>query len=144
MIVEYFEYKDGEIEIVKSLKSALEEIGVSNFRVATQRLPENKRSSAVNEIIVRSTSKNILNKEVEENFTVYVFVSNSNENVAYKGANTLTIQLQTALKLIKSNSNHFRDIFNISSSVFEDEGNTQIRSVLFSAISYGVSKRVNK
>lgn len=144
MMYEYFEFKDSEPEIVKSLTAVLNFLEVSNFRVATQRLPESRRDKNINEIIVRSNSRNQFGREVEENFTIYVFVNNDNENIAYKTANNLTAQILTGLKMVKQNSDHFRNIQNISSSVFEDEGNLQIRSILFTATSYGISKIVNK
>ena len=144
MMYEYFEFKDSEPEIVKSLTAVLNFLEVSNFRVATQRLPESRRDKNINEIIVRSNSRNQFGREVEENFTIYVFVNNDNENIAYKTANNLTTQILTGLKMVKQNSDHFRNIQNISSSVFEDEGNLQIRSILFTATSYGISKIVNK
>lgn len=141
---EYFEFKDSEPEIVRSLTEVLNFLNVSNFRVATQRLPENRRDKNINEIIVRSNSRNQFNNELEESFTIYLFVHNENENVAYKTANDLTIKITNGLKIVKQHSNHFRNIYNISSSPFQDEGNLQIRSILFSAISYGTSIRVNK
>lgn len=141
---EIAEFEDSEAAFIKALDKSFKQLNILNVRVAAAKLPDHMTSAEIPEVIVRSTSRIVERAKVEENFTIYIFCTNENENVAFKQANDLTRWTTTAMRKVITNSTLFRAVTNISSSPFEDEGETQIRSVLATVVSYGSRKRIKR
>lgn len=133
----YREFNDSEAELVKTLKKVFQEIGV-NARVATKRLPEDKRSSDIDEVVVQCFNEDVSDNNivVDSDFTIYVYCYDDNENVATKRCNDLKRKVLSSLRIVTIRSSFFKSVYDVSSSKFEDEGQTQIRSILASFTSY--------
>lgn len=143
-MINYSTFEDPEVDMVAALKSALIMLGRSNIRVATKRSSEENGRNLVTEVILRCDGELEFESVLSENeFTFYVYASGPNENAVTKEVSNATRLVKTALKLVPSQSKYVKSIQNIRTSIVEDAGNTQIRSILATTISRGDSHRIN-
>lgn len=130
--------------MIASLKSALKILGRTDVRVATKRLSEEVGRNLVTEVIVRCNGELVFENVLSENeFTIYVYASGPIETAVTKEVSSVTRLVKTALQLVPSQSTYIKSVQNIRSSIMEDSGNTQIRSILATATSRGNSHRIN-
>lgn len=143
-MINYSTFEDPEVDMVTALKSALRILGRTDVRVATKRLSEEVGRNLVTEVIVRCNGELEFESALSENeFTIYVYTSGPIETVVTREVSSVTRLVKTALKLVPSQSTYVKSVQNIRSSIMEDAGNTQIRSILATAISRGDSHRIN-
>jgi hypothetical protein len=124
-------FPDVQADLIAALRKTLTELGVTDIRVASKRLNEEQLATVYKEVIV-SSSPGLIRERVllENDFTIYLFVKNSNETLAAAEMKALELKMLTALGYVKQNSKTIKIVENISSTPFEDAGITRITSFL--------------
>lgn len=136
--MKYYLFMDPEVDMVASLRKTLILMGRTDLRVATQRLTEEQGRNLVTEVIVRFDGDLTYNTILSENdFTIYVFTNGPIENEVDMEVNSVKELVKAALKIVPTQSSEIKFTTNIKSSNLEDQGNTQVKSITFTATSCG-------
>lgn len=140
----YYLFMDPEVDMVASLRKTLALIGRTDLRVATKRLTEEQGRNLVTEVIVRFDGDFTYNTILSENdFTIYIFTNGPIENDVNMEVNSVTQLVKAALKIVPTQSAEIKFTDNIKSSTLEDQGNTQVKSITFTATSCGTEYTTN-
>lgn len=140
----YYTFEDPEVDVVSALKTSLALLGRTDLRVATKRLNEEQGRNLNTEVIVRSDGELTYNEVLSENeFTIYIFTNGPIESAVNAEVNAVTQLVKAALKIVPSRSNFIKSVSNIRTSTLEDQGNTQVKNILFTSISRGIAHTTN-
>lgn len=127
--MDYYKFKDPEIQAVSGLKKLLEELGIE-ARVATKR---SKSKAPEVEITVRLDAFEPVQPAVKNvELQVFLWVNGTIESAAYKKANDLALTLEGAFPLLPRFTQNVKHAEVSSWSPVEDEGILQVRSLICS------------
>lgn len=126
----YFTYPDFEKIFCEYAPEILENIGLSDFRVATKKLRDSSSAPSV-EIIVRSDGGPVQDYFLYNGYTIYIWVKDSSENTAYAKANQIAELVAVCCTLLsKISSNQLKVAERPLISSVENEGETQVRNIV--------------
>jgi hypothetical protein len=124
-------FPDVLADMIKALRTTLTELGVTDVRVASEKLTPEQVSTVTKEVIVSSSPGRIVNRYFLENeFTIALYVENTNKSQATAAMNALELKMYSALGYVKQNSESIKIVENISSTPFGETGNSRITSFL--------------
>lgn len=144
-MTKYAIFGDTQVEVLNTLRTSLSFLEVSNVRVSIKRTDPDAGRNILPEVIVRNNGGFVFDTAMkEEDFTLFLYTQEDTELEALKLADSLTGSLMTALQILPGFSKNIKSIINAKSTVIEDQGLTQVRSIIFTTISSAISVKSTK
>ena len=130
MLNNFYIYPNFSKALVSGLKTILTNLGETDFRVATKKLPLSADAPSVEIIVnVETGSPENLGSIRTDGCTIIIWVTKGSETLAYSEADRLAELISQAITLLPNHT----DVSWVepgSWSPVEDEGETQVRSIL--------------
>lgn len=133
-MIQYYPYPSLKKIMIQGLPVILANLGLTDFRVAAKKLRDSSLAPET-EIIIQQTGGPVENKIRYEGFTITIWVTKTNENEAEIYADEISSLVESALTILpKVSVPSLKGINDIMVSSVEDEGFTQVRSIIGEAM----------